>query len=187
MKKNIGPVNALYPMPVVLVGAMVDGRANFITIAHVGIFTLETISLGVNRSHYTNRGIRENRTFSVNFPSDGMVVETDYAGLASGKQTDKSSVFEVEFGPLKTAPMIKNAPVSMECGLLDVLDYGNHDVFVGRAVNTYADESVLKNGVIDLAAVRPMLFDMFQRKYWRLGGPFADCWSVGKNYAGGKK
>jgi len=186
MKKNLGALNALYPMPVVLVGAMVDGKANFITIAHVGIFTLDEISLGINRSHYTNRGIKENRTFSVNFPSDDMVVETDYAGIVSGKQSDKSSLFEIEFGPLKTAPMIKKAPVSMECELLDVLDRGNHEIFVGRAVNTYADDSVLKNGTIDLTAVRPMLFDMFQRKYWRLGGPFADCWSVGKNYSGEK-
>jgi flavin reductase (DIM6/NTAB) family NADH-FMN oxidoreductase RutF len=187
MKKNIGPVNALYPMPVVLVGAMVDGRPNFMTVAHVGIFTLHTVALGLNKTHLTNGGIKEHRTFSINIMPDDLVVETDYAGIVSGRKADKSAVFDVEFGPLMTAPMIRQAPVSMECELLDVLDYESHEVFTGRAVNTFADERVLKNGTIDLAAVRPMLFDMFQRKYWRLGEAFADCWNIGKTYREGNK
>ncbi len=184
MKKNIGPVNALYPMPVVLAGAIVEGRANFITVAHVGIFRHDTVALGLGKSHFTNRGIAEQRTFSINIMPDELVVETDYAGIVSGRKVDKSTLFEVEYGPLRTAPMIAAAPVSMECALLDVLDYESHEVFVGKVENTFADESVLRNGKIDLAAVRPMLFDMFQRKYWRLGEAFADCWSAGKKLRG---
>lgn len=37
MKKKTGAGNLLYPMPVTLIGTMVDGRVNFINIAHVGI------------------------------------------------------------------------------------------------------------------------------------------------------
>ena len=37
MKKGIGAKNCLYPMPVTLVGANIDGKPNCITIAHVGI------------------------------------------------------------------------------------------------------------------------------------------------------
>ena len=36
MKKTLNAINALYPTPTVLVGAMVDGKPNFITIAHIG-------------------------------------------------------------------------------------------------------------------------------------------------------
>ena len=42
----LGPVNALYPTPTTLVGAIVNGKPNFITIAHIGIMTLDHISLG---------------------------------------------------------------------------------------------------------------------------------------------
>jgi len=182
MKKQINAKNALYPMPVTLVGANVEGRANFITIAHVGICTLDVISLGIHKSHYTNKGIIENKTFSVNIPTEEMVVETDYAGIASGKNTDKSGIFEVVYGALKTAPMIAAAPVSMECELLDVLDYKTHDIFIGKIAAVYAEDGVLTNGTIDLQKVRPMLFDMHFRKYWKLGEPFADCWSIGRQY-----
>ena len=37
MKIELGAQNCLYPMPTTLVGATVEGKPNFITIAHVGI------------------------------------------------------------------------------------------------------------------------------------------------------
>jgi hypothetical protein len=38
----MGPVNALYPMPATLVGATVNGKPNFLTVAHVGILNRGT-------------------------------------------------------------------------------------------------------------------------------------------------
>lgn len=81
-------------MPTTLVGANVKGKPNYITIAHVGIMDLSSISLGMAKIHYTNVGIKENKTFSVNIPSVGMVKKTDYCGLVSGKRVDKSRLFE---------------------------------------------------------------------------------------------
>ena len=37
MKKNIGNVLALYPTPVVVVGTEVNGKVNWLLVAHVGI------------------------------------------------------------------------------------------------------------------------------------------------------
>ena len=37
MKKNLGMVNAMYPSLTTIVGAHVDGKPNFLAIAHVGI------------------------------------------------------------------------------------------------------------------------------------------------------
>jgi len=182
MKKNLGPVNALYPMPVVLVGTEVAGKINYINIAHVGIIDMTTISISMGKVHHSNKGIKENKTLSINFPSEDMVVEADYVGVVSGAKVDKSKVFESYYGELKGAPMIKNAPLSMECEVIDILDVPNHDVFLVRPINTYCDEVVLADGKIDMAKVQPMFFDMPQRKYWKLGEAFANCWSIGSNY-----
>jgi flavin reductase (DIM6/NTAB) family NADH-FMN oxidoreductase RutF len=48
MKRALGARMALYPMPVTLVGANVEGKPNYMTVAHVGIMDLGSISLGVN-------------------------------------------------------------------------------------------------------------------------------------------
>jgi flavin reductase (DIM6/NTAB) family NADH-FMN oxidoreductase RutF len=181
---QIGPVNALYPSLTVIVGALVQGRPNFITIAHVGIMnhgTPQYISMGMSKVHYTNQGIKETKQFSVCLPSTKHVVETDYVGIVSGKKTDKSTVFEIFYGELDKAPMIQGFPVCMECRLERTVDFPTHDVFVGEIVQTWVDEDVLMDGKIDIKKVDPLLFDMAGPSYWSLGNKVGPCWSIGKS------
>ncbi len=190
MKKKLEGINVLYPTPTVLVGAMVDGKPNYITIAHIGIVNHARpylISLSMAKAHYTNPGIRQNKAFSVNIPSENLVVETDYAGLVSGKKTDKSDLFEIFYGELQNAPMIKECPLNMECRLYDTYDTPTHDLFIGEIVETYADESVLNEGKVDLAKLKPLLFDMSSVKYWSVGEAIAGCWNIGKKLKQEKK
>jgi predicted dinucleotide-binding enzyme len=125
MKKKLGGINVLYPTPTVLVGAMVDGKPNYITIAHIGIVNHARpylISLSMGKTHYTNAGIKENKAFSVNIPSENSVVETDYVGLVSGKKTDKSKLFEIFFGKLeKTGQNARVAVVSEAATAAEVI------------------------------------------------------------------
>jgi flavin reductase (DIM6/NTAB) family NADH-FMN oxidoreductase RutF len=180
MKAQLGAVNALYPTPTVLVGAMVEGKPNFITIAHIGIMTHTHISLGMGKIHYTNAGIKENKTFSVCLPSENLVVETDYCGIMTGKKTNKAALFEIFYGELTTAPMIQQCPVCMECRLDRIVDFPSHDVFIGEIVQTYADEAILSETKVDVSKLKPLLFDMSSKKYWSLGTEIASCWNIGK-------
>ena len=178
--KPLGVVNALYPTPVTLVGATVNDKPNFITIAHVGIMSLTTISMGMHKVHYTNSGVKKNKTFSVCIPSQSLIRETDYCGIMTGKKTDKGALFDLFYGELETAPMIRECPVCMECRLERTVDFETHDVFVGEIVQTWVQESVLTDGTVDVAKVRPLLFDMNSKKYWAMGGHLGDCWNIGK-------
>jgi flavin reductase (DIM6/NTAB) family NADH-FMN oxidoreductase RutF len=180
MKIDIGPTNCLYPLPTTLVGALVNGKPNYITIAHVGIMDMGSVSLGMSKVHYTNEGIKENGTFSINIPSVKMVRKTDYCGLVSGKTENKADMFKTFFGKLKSAPMIEECAVNMECELIKTVDFPNHDVFVGKIVNTYCDESVLIDGSVDVGKLQPILFVMNDRSYWSLGKKIAKAWNVGK-------
>jgi flavin reductase (DIM6/NTAB) family NADH-FMN oxidoreductase RutF len=167
-------------MPTTIVGALVDGKPNYATIAHVGIMELTTISLGMNKNHYTNQGIKENNTFSVNIPSENIVKETDYCGLVSGENKDKAALFKTFFGALRTAPMIEQCAINMECELVKTVDFSNHDVFIGRIVETYCDEKTLSDGVVDLRKLQPLLFAMNDRSYWGIGHKIANAWNAGK-------
>ena len=180
MKIQIGDKNCLYPLPTTLVGALVSGKPNYITIAHVGIMDLWSVSLGMSKVHYTNAGMKANGTFSINIPSVKMVKETDHCGLVSGKTVDKSGLFKTFYGKLKSAPMIEECAINMECELIETVDFPSHDVFVGRIAATYCDEAVLTEGVVDFGKVQPILFVMNDRSYWKLGDKFAKAWDVGK-------
>jgi len=167
-------------MPTTLVGATVNGKPTFITIAHVGIMDLGSVSLGMNKIHYTNAGIKENGTFSINIPSIEMVKETDYCGLVSGKNVDKDELFEVFYGELKTAPMVAECPINMECRMIQTIDFPRHDIFVGEIVETYCDENCLTDGVVDFSKIQPILFVMNDKSYWKLGERLARAWNIGK-------
>jgi flavin reductase (DIM6/NTAB) family NADH-FMN oxidoreductase RutF len=185
MKQKIGRQNVLYPTPVAVVGALVQGKANFCNISHNGILNAAEphfIMLSMGRSHHTNAGIREQRTFSVNLMAARDMVRADHVGLVSGVRTDKSGVFDVFFGELKTAPLIRDCPLSMECRLHDVYEIKTHEIFIGEIMATYADEAVLTDGEADLAKVDPLLFDMTSKRYWSVGSPVGDCWKAGKAY-----
>jgi flavin reductase (DIM6/NTAB) family NADH-FMN oxidoreductase RutF len=186
MKEKLGAINALYPTPTTLVGATVSGKPNFIAIAHIGIMTRNHISLGMRKTHYTNAGIKENKTFSVCLPSENLVIETDYCGIMTGKKTDKAVLFDIFYGELKTAPMIQQCRVCMECRLDRIIDFPNHDVFIGEIVQTYADESVLSGKNVDVSKLKPLLFDMNSKKYWSLGREIATCWDIGKQLKSGQ-
>jgi flavin reductase (DIM6/NTAB) family NADH-FMN oxidoreductase RutF len=187
MMKPIGAVNALYPMPTTLVGATVNNKPNFLAVAHVGILnhgTPQYLSIGLGKSHYTNAGIRENKSFSICLPSEHLMAETDYCGIMTGKKTDKAALFDLFYGELGTAPMIGQCLVNMELKLHDVLDFQSHDIFIGELVQTYADEGVMADGHIDISKLRPLLFDMASKQYWSLGSSIGNCWHVGKTLKG---
>ncbi|MBE9574259.1 MAG: flavin reductase, partial [Proteobacteria bacterium] len=81
-KIKLGPQTFLYPMPAVLVGAMVDGKPNFMTAAWCGIAAYEppAIAVAIRKERYTLKGVREHGTFSINVASSSMVKKVDYCG-----------------------------------------------------------------------------------------------------------
>ncbi|WP_255333746.1 flavin reductase family protein [Methanosarcina sp. KYL-1] len=183
IKKAIGARSFLYPMPTTLVGANVNGKPNYLTIAFCGIVQASPpmIAVTLGKMHYTNEGIRENRCFSVNIPSRHMVELTDYCGIVSGKKVDKSGFFETFYGKLESAPMIRECPVNLECKLVDTLDFGGtNEVFIGEIVESYAEEHYLCNGIPDIEKIEPIVFSMYDNNYWGVGAHLGKAWCIGK-------
>jgi flavin reductase (DIM6/NTAB) family NADH-FMN oxidoreductase RutF len=171
-----------YPMPCSLVGANVAGKANFLTVAW---FTMANpkpacVLVTLNKAHYTNAGIVENGTFSINIPSADLVEKVDYCGIVSGRKVDKSAVFEVFYGKLRTAPMIKECPFCVECRLVQTLDLHQEQLFIGEIVAAYSEERYLTDGAPDMTKMNPFLLIQPRKMYAAVGNDVAPAWSVGK-------
>ena len=180
MKTRLGTENCLYPMPAVLVGMLVNDKPNYITIAHLGIMDMHHISISVNQEHYSCAGIKENEAFSINIPSASLVEQLDYCGLVSGDRTDKAKQFETFYGEKLNVPMIKECPVNIECKLVETLNFSDHDVYIGKIVETHCDEEFTEDGKALVSKIDPVLFAMNSRSYYKLGEKIADAWSVGE-------
>jgi flavin reductase (DIM6/NTAB) family NADH-FMN oxidoreductase RutF len=192
-KIDLGATVAIYsPCPVVLVGANVRGKPNFLPIGWFAGAGLKPPKVAVvsGKAHYTNKGVKENKTFSVCIPSEDMVEATDYCGCVSGSKVDKSKVFEVFYGNLKTAPMITDCPVNLECKLDKVIDISSYtEIFIGDILSTYTEKKYLTKGIIDLQKTRPFLLSpgSLNPQYYTIGEPRGKAWSVGKNFKNKRK
>lgn len=183
-KEQLGSVMPPMALPVCLVGANVRGRPNYCTLAW---FTMiddvpPTIGLIMAKERMTKEGIMENGTFSVNIPNTSMAAATDYVGIVSGHEQDKSEVFESFYGKLGTAPMIKEAPVTMECELHKVVEFETTDMVVGKILEVYADVGVMRNRSPDASVLDPLMYLSGGASYLGLGKEVAEAFKVGKTY-----
>jgi flavin reductase (DIM6/NTAB) family NADH-FMN oxidoreductase RutF len=184
-KVLMGPQTWLYPMPALLVGADVDGRANFMAVAWGGIANGEPpmLSVAIRHSRHTLKGIRESQTFSVNVPACGLVKETDYCGIESGARVDKAAVcrFKVFYGKLENAPLIEQCPINLECRVAHILELDSHALVIGRIEETHVSESCLTDGKPDVAKMMPFSYVSSPASHYRaLGEVVASAFSVGK-------
>lgn len=181
-KVKIGANAYIYPMPVTLVGAKVEGRANFLAVGWITRVNMKPplLAVGLNKGHFTPWGIREQGTFSVNFPGAALMEKADYCGLVSGRRVDKSGLFRVFYGELETAPLIEECPLSFECRLYQVVELPSHDLFIGEIVAVHADEDCLTDGHPDILKINPMVLTMPDNNYWTVGERVGQAWHAGK-------
>jgi flavin reductase (DIM6/NTAB) family NADH-FMN oxidoreductase RutF len=181
-KITLGPMPYMSVMPVLLVGANVKGKPNYMTAAWATVACMAPpmVCVAINKARYTAKGIEENRTFSLNVPSAGQVVETDHCGLVSGAQEDKSGVFRSFYGTLKTAPLAEECPVNIECRLFESVDCGSHLLYIGEVAEIHARKSCMTDGKPDITKINPMVYN--QAAYYTMGKLVAPAFSAGKNY-----
>jgi flavin reductase (DIM6/NTAB) family NADH-FMN oxidoreductase RutF len=162
-KQTFGPQTWLYVEPTVLVGAMVDGKPNFMAVAWAGIACGDPpmLSVALRHTRHTLKGVRRNYAFSVNIPSTDLVKETDYCGIVSGEKTDKvkDCNFKIFYGTLDTAPLIEQCPVNLECEVQQIINLGSHSFVIGKIVQTHVSENCLTDGQPDVNKIKPIIYN----------------------------
>ena len=174
-KKNLGNLLALYPKPMTVVGAEVEGKVNWLVVGHTGVIGHDRILVSMSKSHYTNQGIKKSKRLSVNLVSREMLPKADYVGSVSGATVDKSEVFAYHIGENDT-PVIDASPLTMECEVVDIYETDGFDNFICAIVNTYAASDVLdSDGKLDYTKLKPVLFEFPTYSYLATGEIIGKC------------
>jgi len=172
-KVSLTPQCLIPVRPILIVGANVGGKADFVNIGSGGLLSFEppTVAIPFRHMRYSLTGVLENRTFSVNIPSVELAKETDYCGIVSGKDTDKAKDcnFKVFYGKLKNAPMIEEFPINLECTLLHVMGSKSHFVVIGQVEGTYVSQEYVKDGKLDASKLNPLLWYPEMGEYVGIG------------------
>ena len=170
------------PWTQTILGTHYEGSTNFMALDWLTRVNYKPPMLGicVNNAHASNVAIRDTGEFSVNVPSTDMVDITDCTGLVSGKQVNKSGLFEVFYGTLEAAPMIKTCPLSMECKVIQTIELPTNTFFISEIINIYCEEQFLSNGKPDVKKINPFVLTMPDNRYWAIGDFVGKAWSAGK-------
>ena len=174
-KKNLGNLLALYPKPMTVVGAEVEGKVNWLVVGHTGVIGHDRILVSMSKSHHTNQGIKQSKRLSVNLVNREILPKADYVGSVSGATVDKSEVFAYHIGEYGT-PVIDASPLTMECGVVDIYETDGFDNFICAIVNTYATSDVLdSDGKLDYTKLKPVLFEFPTYSYLATGEIIGKC------------
>ena len=184
MKKNLGVVPAVYPMPVLMVAAYDQNeKVNVMNVAWGQICDEDKIILFIGEGKRTWLNIQASKAFTVALADEAHMDVADFFGIASGnKMNDK---FErTGYHAVKSdrvhAPIIEEFPVVMECELLEFLHSDHVDGIVGKIVNVKAEESVLdEKGKVDPAKLHALIFDQFRHGYYVTGAQVGKAWNAG--------
>lgn len=142
------PGTMLFPLPPVMVTCGTLEKPNVLTIAWTGIINSEPpmTYISVRPTRYSHKIIKENKEFVINITTLELAKACDFCGVKSGKTTDKFKEMGLEIEPcIKVkAPMLKKAPVSLECKVTDIRSLGTHDMFTAEIVNVNIDDKYLE-------------------------------------------
>lgn len=150
------PGNFVYPIPAVLVTCGDEKKSNVMTVAWTGTLNSSPAIayISVRKERYSYNIIKENKEFVINLTNEKLAYATDWCGVRSGAKYDKFKEMHLtkEKANFVKAPLIKESPVSIECKVIDEIDYGSHTTFVGEVLSIDVDDKYIdKNGSFDIS------------------------------------
>lgn len=160
------------PLPPAMITCGTMDASNIITVAWTGIVNSEPPKtyISVRPSRYSYRLIRDSGEFAVNLPSVSMARAADWCGMMTGAKVDKFEKCNLTKAPAAhiACPLIREAPISLECRVTDIIPLGSHDMFLADIIAVDVDESLLtEDGKLHIN--RAKLVAYAHGEYYELG------------------
>ncbi|MCW4005567.1 MAG: flavin reductase family protein [Candidatus Bathyarchaeota archaeon] len=137
----------IHPMHTFLVScAGADGKPNVSAVAWVMPVSndpaLVAISLSPKRHSHTL--IEASQEFVINVPTLELLQSVYACGSFSGRSFDKFKKAGLTAAPAKKvkAPIVQECIAHIECKVYDQVTAGDHTLFIGKILQTYADPGV---------------------------------------------
>lgn len=192
MKRSLGPKTLLFPTPVLMVGTYDrTGKPNVMTAAWGGICCSKPpcVAVSLRKATYTHGCIVERKAFTVGIASEASLVESDFCGIASGREIDKFAItgWTVVKSDLVDAPYAAEFPVVLECRLLHTIEIGLHTQFIGEIIDVKGDPAAFgEDGHLDIMNIKPLVYDTARHGYHGVGPCLAQAHSIGKKLIRGQ-
>lgn len=130
-------------------------RPNVMTAAWTGIISSEPpmTYVSIRPSRFSHGLIKDSGEFVINLTTLPLAEAADFCGVKSGRDTDKFQAMHLTAAPCAKvkAPQVAESPVSIECKVKSIVNYGTHDMFLAEIVAVNVDDTYINDkGRLDL-------------------------------------
>lgn len=186
-KKELRLHSVVSPTETVVVSAYDEtGKACACTLAFYMVSShvppCVTIAINATQKRETLAAMLKSKAFVLGFPNTDQIKEADYLGVESGYNTDKLANIGYTTSDAKTvhAPIINEFLLSIECEIVHTVTVGSHTQVIGEVKRILADETILnEKDKIDIAKMKPIIYDEEQVQYLSVGEKVADAFRTG--------
>lgn len=186
LKRSLGAITFADPLPVWLIATYDTNNKPNMMAAGAGA-VCNTIPpcllVSLREVTHTHKAIHERKAFTINIPGEDHWREADYAGMVSGRDTDKFT--DLGFTPvisrLVDAPIIEECPVNIECRLREHVRLSSHTMFIGEVMDVKVDESIFEDGKPEVSRIKPIIFS--PRWKWKSSGYYSLGARIGDAYS----
>ena len=143
-------VLCMQPIPQTIVSCRdKDGRNNALVVGFTANVSLDPsmVMIGVMPARFSHHMIKESGCFVINLPHKDFQKEFNYLGSKSGRDGDKFAALDLKWRDAEyvNAPVLTDCPVSIECSVIESIQPGTHELFIGRVEAVHVDEEYLDN------------------------------------------
>jgi flavin reductase (DIM6/NTAB) family NADH-FMN oxidoreductase RutF len=129
----------IFPRVVALISSTDGKRDNVMTASFLMPISFEPkyLAFSVSPKRRTFENLKKIKEFTLNILSEEMKEIAKICGSYSGKEIDKFELAKLEKEKSKFVkpPMIKNCPISFECKIELMKEFGDHYLIVGKVLN----------------------------------------------------
>ncbi|MGC8820048.1 MAG: flavin reductase family protein [Fervidobacterium sp.] len=140
-----------YPFPVAVIGAIYNGKTNFMAAAwHTQLsFDPALYGVAISPKRYTNELIAKSGMFSLNFLRYDDYKISGFFGRTSGRDLEKAKFFGINYtkGKILDVPVLECAVSCYECKVVESKAYSDHILYVGEIVAIHYDEEFYETGL----------------------------------------
>ena len=124
-----------------------QGKNNALVVGCVANVSLNPamVMVGIVPSRFSHHMVKESGCFVINLPKKGYEKEYNYLGSKSGRDEDKFAAMDIKWKDAEfvDAPILTDCPVSIECSVVESIQPGTHELFIGKVEAVHVDEEYL--------------------------------------------
>jgi flavin reductase (DIM6/NTAB) family NADH-FMN oxidoreductase RutF len=125
-----------------------EGKPNVMTASFLMPVSFEPkyLAFSIAPTRHSFKNLKEVKEFTLNICEENMLKEAKICGSYSGKDEDKFKLanLEIENSSKVKPPLIKKSPISFECEIEFMKEFGDHFLVVGKVIQEHVRKEDFK-------------------------------------------